>query len=102
MNEKRRTQLRAEKWRNNWTPFLNIAQLVDLELEIARTCQQLPVKLVLGRKQWYEVKRDWMRLVRERPSSATDSTPQYLFQDILVELADATDRLVLVTRSTDW
>ena len=102
MDEKRRTQLRAEKWRNNWTPFLNVAQLVDLELAIARMCQQLPVKLVLGRKQWYEVKRDWMRLVRERPSSATDSTPQYLFNDILVELADATDRLVLVTQDVSW
>ena len=101
MDEKRRTQLRAEKWRNNWTPFLNVAQLVELELEIARTCQQLPVKLVLGRKQWYEVKRDWARLVQMHHTS-TGVLAQYTFQGILVELADATDRLVLVTQDVSW
>ena len=101
MDEKRRTQLRVEKWRNNWTPFLNIAQLVEMELEIARTCQQLPVKLVLGRKQWYEVKRDWARLVQMHHQDASGNV-KYSFMDLPVELADATDRLVLVTQDVSW
>ena len=101
MNEKLRTKKREEIWLKNWTPFLNVAQLVDLELEIARTCQQLPVKLVLGRKQWYEVKRDWARLVQTHHTS-TGVIAQYTFQGIPVELADVTDRLVLVTQDVNW
>ena len=44
---------------NNWRPFLNVMQRLDMELEIARTCLREPTHVRLGRKELYELKRDW-------------------------------------------
>ncbi len=44
---------------NNWRPFLNVMQRLDMEVEIARTCQREPKRVRLGRKELYELKRDW-------------------------------------------
>ena len=45
--------------RNAWQPFLNVMQLIDMEIEIARTCMREPKNLFVGRKEMYELKRDW-------------------------------------------
>jgi hypothetical protein len=34
-------------------------QRLDMEVEIARTCQREPKRVRLGRKELYELKRDW-------------------------------------------
>ena len=44
---------------NAWQPFLNVMQLIDMEIEIARTCLYEPTNLFVGRKELYELKRDW-------------------------------------------
>ena len=44
---------------NAWQPFLNVMQLIDMEIEIARTCLREPKNLFVGRKEMYELKRDW-------------------------------------------
>lgn len=44
---------------NAWRPFLNVMQRLDMEIEIARTCQREPKLVRLGRKELYELKRDW-------------------------------------------
>ena len=53
-NENEKTNLR-----NAWQPFLNVMQLVDMEIEILRTCLTEPTNLFVGRKELYELKRDW-------------------------------------------
>lgn len=45
---------------NNWQPFLNVMQRIAVELDIARTCQREPGCVRLGRKELYELKRDWL------------------------------------------
>lgn len=108
MNEKQKTKTREEVWAKNWQPFLNVAQLIDMELEIARTCQQLPVKLLVGRKQWYELRRDWAHLLETRQeddpinSSNSNKVLKTFFNKLEVELIDATDRLVLITKDIPW
>ena len=45
--------------RNAWQPFLNVMQLIDMEIEILHTCLTEPKNLFVGRKELYELKRDW-------------------------------------------
>ena len=45
--------------RNAWQPFLNVMQLIDMEIEILHTCLTEPTNLFVGRKELYELKRDW-------------------------------------------
>ena len=45
--------------RNAWQPFLNVMQLIDMEIEILQTCLTTPKNLFVGRKELYELKRDW-------------------------------------------
>ena len=45
--------------RKAWQPFLNVMQLVDMEIEILHTCLTTPTNLFVGRKELYELKRDW-------------------------------------------
>ena len=48
---------------NNWRPFLNIMQRVAVEVDIARTCLREPTHVRLGRKELYELKRDWLAYI---------------------------------------
>ena len=45
--------------RDAWQPFLNVMQLIDMEIEILHTCLTEPTNLFVGRKELYELKRDW-------------------------------------------
>ena len=45
--------------RKAWQPFLNVMQLIDMEIEILHTCLTEPKNLFIGRKELYELKRDW-------------------------------------------
>ena len=45
--------------RNNWRPFLNVMQRLNMDLDVMLTCLQEPLAVELGRKELYELKRDW-------------------------------------------
>lgn len=44
--------------RKAWQPFLNVMQLIDMEIEILHVLTE-PTNLFVGRKELYELKRDW-------------------------------------------
>ena len=45
----------ADKWR----PFLNVMARINMEIDVAETCLYEPTRVELGRKELYELKRDW-------------------------------------------
>ena len=47
------------KARENWKPFLNVMQRLNMDLDVMLTCLQEPLAVELGRKELYELKRDW-------------------------------------------
>ena len=64
-NENEKTNLR-----NAWQPFLNVMQLVDMEIEILQTCLTTPTNLFVGRKELYELKRDWASYITVNASGS--------------------------------
>ncbi len=48
----------------NWRPHLNVMQRVNVELDIARTCLREPLTCYVGRKEFYELKRDWKEFLQ--------------------------------------
>ena len=73
----------------NWRPLLNVMARLDMELDIARTCQFEPTTLCIGRKEMYELKRDWREWLAEQP----DGTLRV--RGLLVQVVDATSELFL-------
>ena len=76
---------------NNWRPFLNVMQRLDMEIEIARTCQREPRTAYVGRKENYELKRDW---ASHLDRTAADGT--YKVRGLTVVLVDKTEGLEVV------
>ena len=75
---------------SNWRPFLNVMQRLDMELDVARTCQHEPQAVYVGRKENYELKRDWASYL----DMATDGT--YKVRGLTVVLVDKTEWLEVV------
>ena len=53
------TNMLSNEVRKNWRPFLNVMQRLNMDLDVMLTCLQQPVCVELGRKELYELKRDW-------------------------------------------
>ena len=49
----------SRKTADKWKPFLNIMARINMEIDIAETCLYEPTTVELGRKELYELKRDW-------------------------------------------
>ena len=78
-----------KKTLENWKPFLNVMQRLAMELDIARTCQREPTHVELGRKELYELKRDWA----DKLAFASDGkTPESLLNLTIIRV-DATEHL---------
>lgn len=76
--------------RSSWSGMLNVMQRVDVELEIARTCQREPKTLYVGRKENYELKRDWNVWL------TTDLQGNLWLRNLRVVVVDATEHLEVV------
>ena len=77
----------AEGWRD----LLNVMARLDMELDIARTCLHEPTHVELGRKEIYELKRDWA----DKLAFASDGkTPERVLGLEIVRV-DATSHLAL-------
>ena len=78
-----------KKTLENWKPFLNVMQRLAMELDIARTCLREPTHVELGRKELYELKRDWA----DKLAFASDGkTPESLLNLTIIRV-DATEHL---------
>ena len=75
---------------NAWRPFLNVMQRLDVEVEIARTCQREPRAVYVGRKENYELKRDWQTHL------STDVEGRVFVRGLLVVVVDKTEHLEVV------
>lgn len=74
-----------------WRPLLNVMARLDMELDIARTCQFEPTHVELGRKELYELKRDW---ADELAFASDGKTPESVLGLTIVRV-DATSHIVL-------
>lgn len=76
---------------NAWRPFLTVMQRLDAEVDIARTCQREPRTAYVGRKENYELKRDW---ASHLDTTAADGT--YKVRGLTVVLVNETEWLEVV------
>ena len=81
-----------KKMAENWQPYLNVMQRVAVELEIARTCLREPTVVQLGRKELYELKRDWAHKLVFNPDG---KTPERVL-NLKIQRVDATSFLNLL------
>lgn len=77
---------------NAWRPFLNVMQRVEMEVDVARTCLREPTVVQLGRKELYELKRDWSHELVFDPDG---KTPERVL-NLKIQRVDATSFLNLL------
>lgn len=77
---------------NAWRPFLNVMQRVAVELDIARTCLREPTRVRLGRKELYELKRDWSSMLA---FASDEKTPEQV-HGLVIERVNETEWLEVV------
>ena len=77
---------------NNWRPFLNVMQRVAVEVDIARTCLREPTRVRLGRKELYELKRDWQGMLA---FASDEKTPEQVL-GLVIERVNETEWLEVV------
>ena len=77
---------------NNWRPFLNVMQRIAIELEIARTCLREPARVRLGRKELYELKRDWGSML----AFASDGKTPEQVNGLVIERVNETEWLEVI------
>lgn len=75
----------ADKWR----PFLNVMARINMEIDVAETCLYEPTTVELGRKELYELKRDW----RDELEFADDQKTPTRVCNLAIVQADATEHL---------
>lgn len=76
--------------RSTWRGMLNVMQRLDVEIEIARTCQREPHAVYVGRKENYELKRDWQLFL------TTDVEGRVFVRGLRVVVVDETEHLEVV------
>lgn len=73
-----------------WWPFLNVMQRLNVIIDAAQASKKDPQVVRIGRKENYELKRDW-RSVLEFASDGT-----YKLHGLRVEVVDETEWVEVV------
>jgi len=73
----------------NWKPFLNVMARINMEIDVAETCLYEPTHVELGRKELYELKRDW----RDELAFASDGKTPESVAGLTIVRVDATEHL---------
>jgi hypothetical protein len=81
-----------KKTAEQWRPFLNVMQRLDMELRVWDTTRPSapgPTSVELGRKELYELKRDW----RDELAFASDGKTPESVAGLTIVRVDATEHL---------